>query len=73
LDEKEIEKRNIVKARINAWPDGKLKQRAMNFLSKGYYYEINEIVPPGTEVKYRDGSSYIVDRNGTYIKTKKGS
>lgn len=74
MEEKELERKGIVKARVMAWPDGKLRKRALALLEGGYYVAINDIVPPGTEVKYSDGSSYVVDRNGTYIKTvKKGS
>lgn len=77
---KEEEVRVKVRAEIqriweiaSQWPDGKLRTKVAAHLKLGHFRNAADMLkqPPGSEVIMRDGTCYLVDRNGTYIRRDK--
>ncbi|MBF0554288.1 MAG: hypothetical protein HQK96_06955 [Nitrospirae bacterium] len=61
-----------VKEEIGLWPDGKLKEKALLYINEKKYGLLNGILknPPGSEVSMKDGTNYLIDRNGTWARLK---
>lgn len=58
--------------KIDFWPEGELKSKALFYIKHGQYEPLKKILkhPPGSTVNAKSGTRYLIDKDGKWLRVR---